>query len=158
MIYFLVLFFLSTQGVCATDPVAASLSPAEPVMNGNAGKSIFEIPEEVLKLRDPFKRPKFVIESTIAKSELESVSLDKFKLVGVVTGPNQLRAMVATDQGKTFFVSEKMKIGMNRGVITRITPDEIQVTERTINVLGQEEVTQSLIKMHADKDAKRASN
>lgn len=157
MIHLVVLFFLSTSGVCATDPESApaAATTTEPVLSGS--KSIFEIPEDVLKLRDPFKRPKFVIESAIVKSELETMPLDKFKLVGVVTGPNQLRAMVATDSGKTFFVSEKMKIGTNRGIITRITPDEIQVTERTINVLGQEEVTQSLIKMHSDADKKRAS-
>ena len=163
----LLLFTLSTAPLAsaAKDPEVSSLGSAESAQSVMASKSIFEIPEDVLKLRDPFKRPKIVIESTIVKSELETVPLDKFKLVGVVTGPHQLRAMVATDQGKTFFVSEKMKIGLNQGVITKITPDEIQVTERTTNVLGQEEVTESLIKMNADKEAdkgsgskKRASN
>lgn len=160
MIYILAWLLISAQTASAAkDPeVLTSDLPTTAALLG--GKSIFEIPEDVLKLRDPFKRPKFVIESTITKSELESVPLDKFKLVGVVTGPHQLRAMLATEQGKTFFVSEKMKIGMNQGTITKITPDEIQVTERTINVLGQEEVTESLIKMNNDKDAdnkKRAS-
>ena len=100
-------------------------------------------PAEYLKLRDPFRRPIGERGRQDVRSELEQGAVSDFKLVGVLTGPVRLRAMVQAPSGKTFFVSKNMKIGQRDGRIRRITVDSIVVREKVVNILGQEESVDS---------------
>jgi len=113
-------------------------------------------PEGMLKLRDPFKRPDIEIAKIEPKSELERYSVDSYKMVAVLTGPNKMRAMLQDPAGATHLVSENMKIGLRRGVIKKITTDTVFVREKVINVLGQEENLDLEIKLPVDKNFSRA--
>lgn len=95
--------------------------------------------EAMLHLRDPFKRPDLEMVKVVPKTELESYAADSFKMLGVLTGPKRLKAMLLAPDGKTYFVSEKTKIGTRGGFVRRITPEAVSVRERVVNVLGQEE-------------------
>ncbi len=101
--------------------------------------------EEMLKMRDPFKRPEVEIAKTTPKTPLELFSVDTFKMVGVLTGPEKLRALLKDPDNKTHIVSEAMRIGTRNGVIQKITEDTIFVREKIVNVLGQEENVDSMI-------------
>jgi len=105
------------------------------------------IEELALKLRDPFKMPNIEGKSVEIKSDLERYSINEYKLVGVVTGPKHPRALLLAPGGKSYFVTEKMKIGNSGGLISRITSDGIQVREKVINTIGQTENVDSLIKL-----------
>jgi Tfp pilus assembly protein PilP len=105
---------------------------------GSAGAAAV-IPEEVTRIRDPFKKPTIKKSVDKPRSDLEMYSVDQFKLVGVVTGPRKLRAMIKGPNEKAYFVAEGMAIGQRKGVISKITTTSLTVRERIVNVLGQEE-------------------
>src|SRR5689334_14995064 len=71
--------------------------------------------EDVLWMRDPFRRPRAVAPLAAAKSKLEQIPVDQFKYTGIITGPNRLRAKVNSPAGRTFFIPERTKIGAREG-------------------------------------------
>jgi Tfp pilus assembly protein PilP len=101
----------------------------------------FELPkndEEAFLLRDPFRRPIQEVQQR-ELTELERFPTTDFKMLAVVTGPRRLRAMILAPDGKTHFVSTDEKIGTRDGVVKNITHDSIEVAERIVNAIGQEE-------------------
>lgn len=134
--------------------VAASPSP-EPAQQGNSPSpsppSMSEQPDieqQALEMRDPFKRP-FVAGTTVAAplSELENFGVDQFKMVGVITGADRLRAILLDPSGKSHFVSEKMRIGTRKGYIREIRSDQIVIREKIINAIGREEALDTEIRL-----------
>ena len=107
---------------------------------------------DIMKLRDPFKRPA-LNRNTIPRTELEMVPLQQLKILGVVTGPFRLRAMIATPNGKTHFVGEGAKLGTRQGVIIKISPNSVQVREKSVNVIGEEENVVTEILLPGDRTA-----
>lgn len=101
------------------------------------------IPESYLKLRDPFKRPNLPSKKTEILSELERYSLDELKLLGVITGPKNKRAMLQAPDGKAYFVSEGGKVGNREGTVSKIGSNYIKIEEKIQNVLGQFEMVES---------------
>ncbi|OFZ18405.1 MAG: hypothetical protein A2X94_15045 [Bdellovibrionales bacterium GWB1_55_8] len=112
------------------------------------------LPEEILLLRDPFKRPILQTpESAIVKSALQTADLESIKMIGVLTGPLRMRAILLTPDKKTHFVSENTVIGTRNGIIKKITPEAIYVRERIANILGQMENVDTEIALESeDKD------
>lgn len=91
------------------------------------------------KFRDPFKEPLY-FESQELRSDLERFSVTDFKVVGVITGPIRMRAMLVAPDGKTHYVAEKMKIGLRDGVVVKITTKSVVVREKVVNPLGEVEL------------------
>jgi len=98
-----------------------------------------KIPEIFAKIRDPFKRPDIKVILGTPKSDLELFPTEQFKMVGVISGPDHKRAMLLGPDGTNYLVSENTKIGTRKGVILKITTSLVQVRERVINILGEEE-------------------
>jgi Tfp pilus assembly protein PilP len=119
-----------------------------------------EISKEILKQRDPFKKPIITVPKEGPQSDLEIFPLEKLKLLGVLTGGQHLRAMVQAPNGKTYFVQEKMAIGDRKGIIKKITDQEIQVREKVVNVLGMEETVNSTIELppESKQDVKKITS
>lgn len=107
--------------------------------------------EEFLKARDPFRAPSLEKIVVGKKDELELFPLDSIKMIGVLTGPDHLRAIVQIPDGKTYLVAEKMKLGIHQGFIKKITPDAIVVREKITNILGENEYFDSEIPMASEK-------
>ncbi len=110
------------------------------------------IDQELMKLRDPFKRPK---PQRGGRDEpltsLEQIPVSAFKMLGVVTGPDRVRAMLGDSQGRTHFVAENMRIGTRKGRIVRISPERVVVRERIPNVLGVMEDIDTVLSLPGDK-------
>jgi Tfp pilus assembly protein PilP len=123
-------------------PASTAFSAADPGY-------VQKVSEAYQKTRDPFRKPSAPGNPDLNRSDLESYPAEGFKMVGVVTGFNKLRAMVSAPNGKTYFVSEKMKIGVRKGYIRKITADQILVREKIVNVLGEEENVDVLIPMES---------
>ncbi|HAR41583.1 MAG TPA: hypothetical protein DCS07_02960 [Bdellovibrionales bacterium] len=116
---------------------------------------VIDIPDEILSLRDPFKKPSIKVQKNLEpKNALEQYAVETLKLVGVLTGPEKMKAMLLAPDGQTFFVSERMKLGLKRGLVRRITSEAVYVREKTINLLGQEENIDTEIKMRAEGNQK----
>ena len=99
-------------------------------------------------LRDPFRMPSIGEgEDGVIRSPLESTPLDQFKIIGIITGPDKFRAMLQDPTGQTHLVSEKMKLGVRSGLVKKITGRGIWVQEKVLNVVGQEEVVDTVLKL-----------
>lgn len=122
-----------------------------------------EVPEQVIPLRDPFKRPELHKEKKefhdlLGLNPLERFSVNEFKLIGVLTGLRDLKALVLSPDGQTHIVSEKMRIGKNKGSVLKITSDKIYVRESFINSLGEHEtINTKIILPSSDKELSVAS-
>jgi len=113
--------------------------------------------DEKLNLRDPFKIPAIFTIDTTPKSELEMLETDKFKLVGVITGPDQVKAIIQSPSGRNHIVTEKMAIGPHGGKIAKITPDWIQIREKQLNVVGHEQSVMSYIHLPSEHSVRTNS-
>jgi Tfp pilus assembly protein PilP len=140
------LALLVLSPVYSADPTPPNAAPAAPPAIGTM--------DEVLKLRDPFKRPDPEIGKGPPRTELEYYNLDAFKMVAVLTGPHKLRAMLMANDGKSFIVQSGEKIGPRNGVIRRITDEAVEVRERIFNILGKEENVDTEIPLQADPRAR----
>jgi len=148
------ILFMTSRSLWAADVAPAaqtstdstSSQPKEPTLPKEAAG--ISPGERMLKMRDPFVIPEGAFPSLATpKGDLERFPIQDFKLLGVVTGPSRLRALVQSPEGKTYFVAEKMRIGIHNGTIRKITPLLVQVREKIVNVLGQEENVDSDIRL-----------
>lgn len=102
--------------------------------------------ESLSSLRDPFQRPKFK-EYSRTIPDLEKYPIDQYELLGVITGPYRMRAMVRDPNQKTHLVSVKTRIGNRSGVIKKITPVSLVVREKILNVFGREESSETELRL-----------
>jgi Tfp pilus assembly protein PilP len=115
-------------------------------------------PAEMLQLRDPFKSPSLQMLDGVPKTELETIPIDQFKLLAVITGPERMRAMLSNQAGKNFFVGLGTKIGVRKGVVRKISRASVKVRERVVNILGQEEDIETEIRLPDNKMKVTASS
>jgi hypothetical protein len=97
--------------------------------------------EEVFrKVKDPFQKPAAKNASAEEpKSELERFPVDQYELLGIVSGPLQMRAMVRSPDNQTLMVGERMRMGVRGGSVIRIGRDSILIREKQFNIVGKEE-------------------
>lgn len=119
----------------------------------NNQKEEFATLEELLKLRDPFKRVIQVSDPSIDLAdlpELERTPVEDLKLIGVITGPKKLKALLKTPSGSTLFVSINQSVGTRKGKVSRITSNFVEVQERVKNLLGREDIVIAKIPLEGD--------
>lgn len=141
----------------AAEPYGAAKAAAEPAgpPAGEASGSVTTVVgSEAMKLRDPFKRPTLEGAGGIPKTDLENFQVENIRMVGMLSGPTNKRAMVLAPNGKTYLVADGTKIGIRSGVVTKINPDSIEVKEKIVNVLGQEEEINTVL--HLPDEARSA--
>ncbi|MCM0605237.1 MAG: pilus assembly protein PilP [Xanthomonadaceae bacterium] len=102
--------------------------------------------EQLMQIRDPFQMPVVITKQATKKvAELETIPIEQLNLVGVISGPDKVRAMLVGPGDKTFIISQGIKVGIKGGVVKKITKKEVRVLERAENPLGQlEDVWQSI--------------
>jgi len=64
------------------------------------------------------------------KTPLERFDLKDLKLVAIVWGIPDPRALVETSKGEGFILKVGIPIGKNRGLVTKIEPKGVEVTEK----------------------------
>ena len=96
---------------------------------------------------------------TVPKTELEQLALDSIRLRAILYGMNQQnRAMIQSSAGKTYFITEKMKLGPRNGIVRKITPDAILVREKFTNIAGKQETVDSEIKLANEASGSRSGS
>jgi len=81
--------------------------------------------------------------------------------MGVMSGDHgHMKAMLQAPNGRTYFVQEKMLIGIRSGFIQKITDTAVIVREKIVNALGQEEAVNSeiLLPSDANQDVRHISS
>lgn len=61
---------------------------------------------------------------------IQSYPAEQFRVSGIIVGLKESKALVIDPAGKGYVVKEGMNIGSSNGVITKITPAFIEVSER----------------------------
>ena len=118
-------------------PVQAQASSAKPAM---AVENLLDFSQK----KDPFKpfatEPVPQVQSRLGPAgvarkvdrlPIQSYEVNKFRLSGIITGLNKNTALIIDPEGKGYVVREGMMIGINEGRIKRITPQAIEVVEKS---------------------------
>ncbi len=119
--------------------VLADLQPVQKSSEPLVEDSLSRFLQEIVTLRDPFRVPesrRVSQEQERVLQPIEQYPLDRFKVVGILTGPDRLRALVAAPDGKTFPVGERSRIGRAGGVVQKILEDRVVVKQKTIDPSG----------------------
>lgn len=107
--------------------------------------------------RDPFAP---IIERETKKSKsgerppLERYNLTELKLSGVVWGGFGYNAMIEGPDGKGYFVRTGALLGPNRGVVKKITQNQIIVEEKFKNYTGETERKEIIIELRKKQEGK----
>jgi|GEM_PF-2381650 len=117
-----------------------------------APELVGRVTEVVKTTRDPFRRERKAGPAALNVSDLERYPAEQFRLSGVVSGIGKVKAMLVGPNNKTYFVSENTKIGMRKGVIMLITPDQITVRERVVSPIGDEENVDVIIRLATNQE------
>lgn len=93
------------------------------------------------KHRDPFQPPTLAgtNDDEGPRTPLERYEVGQLKLVGVVWGPEQSRAMVEDSAGLGYIVTRGTPIGSSGGFVRAIEPNRVLIEETTTNFYGEPE-------------------
>ncbi|MBL7715015.1 MAG: pilus assembly protein PilP [Bdellovibrionales bacterium] len=143
----------SSSGAAAAGVATApTLQPSMPKAQSNeqlanAVAQIAEQAPDFTQLRDPFKQPTVLQSKMEPRTPLETFPVDTLRMIAVMSGPKRKKALVAAPDGKNYIVMEKMKVGIRGGLISKITPDAILIREKIVNIVGEEEDLDTVLKM-----------
>jgi type IV pilus assembly protein PilP len=105
--------------------------------------------------RDPFT-PLITFEEKKVKAgarpPLERHNISEFKLTGIVWGGFGYNAMLEGPDGKGYFVRVGTIIGMNRGIITKITKDAMVIEEKYKTFSGESQRKQTVIELRKKQE------
>lgn len=102
--------------------------------------------------RDPFESLVTIKKSTgpsldAPKTPLQSYELGQLRLIGVIIGKGQPRAMVVAPDGKSYILSKGIKVGKNEGVVKDITSDAVKIEEQYSEFSGEVRKSIQLIQL-----------
>jgi len=102
--------------------------------------------------RDPFESLVTIKKSTgpsleLPKTPLQSYELGQLRLIGVIIGKGQPRAMVVAPDGKSYILSKGIKVGKNEGVVKDITSDAVKIEEQYFEFTGEVRKSIQLIQL-----------
>lgn len=140
---------------CTEEP-ASTPAPAQPTAVAKAPAKQVPAPEiEAEEEKDPAekfayesegRRDPFLPLTAIRKpvgpvqdepqTPLQQFDLQQYRLIGVIVGMDEPRAMVIAPDGKSYILKEGVKIGKNNGVVVDITRDVIKVQEKYYDFSG----------------------
>jgi len=98
------------------------------------------------KMRDPFKplavatpTAKTVVTKSrkIGNLPIHSFDVSQFKVIGIITGLKENRAMIVDPNGKPYVIKVGMTVGLNEGRVTRITNTAIEISEQFTDDSGK---------------------
>ena len=140
-----------TAGVPKSDAAPAA---AEPV---TAEKEKVELPFQYNPegRRDPFK-------SIIVSSEKQALAenlpplqrkeLSELKVIGIVWGGFGYGAVIQTPDGRGYPVRKGTRIGLNNGVISRITNKEVIIQEKYLDIFNENKMRDFVMELHPHKE------
>ncbi|HEY5599823.1 MAG TPA: pilus assembly protein PilP [Candidatus Manganitrophaceae bacterium] len=105
--------------------------------------------------RDPFKSIIVASGKRLGGENLPPLQrreLSELKLIGVVWGGFGFGAIIQTPDGKGYPVRKGTKIGLNAGVVARITQKDLTVVEKYLDIFGENQVREVVMELHPQKE------
>lgn len=147
-------------GSTASSAKPVSKQPVVSAPSGTLGEKQEEKPAYAYNpagRRDPFA-PIIIKETKKGKTgdrpPLERFALSEFKLSGIIWGGFGYNAMLEAPDGKGYFVRVGTVVGMNGGVIKKITQNSMIVEESFKNFAGESERKEIVIQLRRRQEEK----
>jgi type IV pilus assembly protein PilP len=90
--------------------------------------------------RDPFESLLDVKQPILperALTPLQKFDIGQLRLIGVIIGKGEPKAMIVAPDGKSYILKKGIKIGKNDGTVIGVTRDAVVVQERYIDFSGE---------------------
>jgi type IV pilus assembly protein PilP len=93
--------------------------------------------------RDPFQPPLVVARQVLNAdpeeplTPLQSYDIGQFRLIGVIIGKGEPRAMVVAPDGKSYILQRRIKIGKNGGQVTEVQQGMVVIEEKFQDFAGE---------------------
>jgi len=129
-----------TTAVKSKPPAKSVQPPPEAVEEKTEKKEEFVYVTE--GRRDPFvplssiKKPLITVVDEEPQTPLQSYDVAQFKLIGVIVGMGDPKAMVVAPDGKSYVLAKGVKIGKNNGIIIDITSESVSIQETYYDFSG----------------------
>ena len=123
-------------------PPAKSVEPPKEAAVENQEKKEEEFVYVTEGRRDPFiplsriVKPVVQVVDQEPQTPLQSYDVAQFKLIGVIVGMGEPKAMVVAPDGKSYVLAKGIKIGKNNGVIIDITSESVSIQETYYDFSG----------------------
>ncbi|NLC70698.1 MAG: pilus assembly protein PilP [Desulfuromonadaceae bacterium] len=105
--------------------------------------------------RDPFQSlmemEKSVRKPSTPETPLQKYALNQLRIIAVVWGKGEPRAMVVAPDGKSHILKRGVKVGQNDGVVTEITREEILIREKIYDFGGTSRIVNQKIPLPITK-------
>lgn len=144
--------------VVVTPPVkqAVQAAPANPdkieVPPADASQDAPAFVYDPAGRRDPFeslvvlkKTPGAALD--MPKTPLQGYELGQLRLIGVIIGKGQPRAMVVAPDGKSYILTKGIRVGKNEGVVKDITSEAVKIEEQYFEFTGEVRKSIQLIQL-----------
>lgn len=106
--------------------------------------------------RDPFYsrilKPDIVPKPPKKAFGLEQYELDEIKLVGIIWGSSEKRAVVETPEEKAYIIKTNTPIGKRKGIVKSITDDEVIIQEINTDYFGNKIEKLSTLKLQKETE------
>jgi type IV pilus assembly protein PilP len=119
-------------------------SPQKPVENSVPSEKISEPAPPKYRYdpmgRDPFESLLDVKQPILperALTPLQKFDIGQLRLIGVIIGKGEPKAMIVAPDGKSYILKKGIKIGKNDGTVIGVTRDAVVVQERYIDFSGE---------------------
>jgi len=104
--------------------------------------------------RDPFEPPTIAAENEdMPRTPLERYEVGQLKLVGVVWGGSNSRAMVEDSAGLGYIVTHGTLIGSSGGFVRDIEPARVLIEETFTNFYGEDEPREIVMELPQEDEA-----
>jgi len=108
--------------------------------------------------RDPFRSIVVTRTGVNAGKDIGSLpplqrrDLSELKVIGIVWGEMGPSAIITVPDGKGYAVRVGTRIGLNNGVIKRITQNQVVVEETLLNLFGETSQSKVMMELHPQKE------
>jgi type IV pilus assembly protein PilP len=108
--------------------------------------------------RDPFNNPlramEDVADTGLPLTPLQKFDLAQLRLIGLIIGKGEPRAMVIAPDKKSFILKVGTKVGKNSGEVVAVTTTSVQVKEQYVDYSGEVKTRIEEIKLPQQGGAK----
>jgi len=101
---------------------------------------------------DPFEPFKFEEEVLSEEEMITRYEVRFFRLVGIISGVHEPKALFEDPLGNAYVLTIGDIIGKNGGVVTSITPEEVNITETRVTILGDTRTSDILVQLHPEEE------
>jgi len=102
--------------------------------------------------RDPFQVPRPIVRDVATyETDLFRYPVEQFQLKAILKSRNKSQILVEDPKGKNYVLEEGAVLGRGKATISRILDKEVILTEKGINYLGAQELSEKVLSLVSEE-------